>query len=100
LCPARARLFPYTTLSVLGVGARDHERRRGDLAADAQTGTDALGEGGLAGAEVADEDDEVAGAQARSEPLPQRPGRVGVRQLDPHPTYSRGTRAPSRVTIS
>ena len=50
----------------------DHERRRGDRLADAEAGADPLREGGLPGAQRADEDDEVAGPQDLGEGPAQR----------------------------
>ena len=51
-----------------GVDAGDHEGGRGDVAAYAEPLADALGHRGLAGAEVAGEDHQVAGPQERGQP--------------------------------
>jgi len=88
------------------VGAGDDEGGRGDLAAHAEPGADALGEGGLPGAEVPGEDDEVAGAQDAGEAAPELAGGLGVGGLpgghegSSCETWVRGMRLPSRVTIS
>ncbi len=95
----------------------DDERRRGDLATHPQPGADALGERRLARPQRAAEHHEVTRAEHTGQPPPVRPGRLGVGQVQVHdavvpghagapaalptsPTYRRGTRAPTRVTIS
>ena len=60
----------------------DHERRRGDVAAHAETGAEALGERRLAGAEPAAEHDQVAGAQLPGQRPAEPAHRVGVGGLE------------------
>ena len=56
----------------------DHEGGRGDGAAHAETGAEALGEGGLAGAERSVQDQQVTRAQRPGERLGEGSGAVRV----------------------
>ncbi len=92
--------------------AREHERRTGHSAAGSECGAQAAGERGLARAEGTVEHDEIAGREQPRQPRPERLHRVGIRNrqegrhsarapaADGPPTKTRGTRGPTRVTIS
>ena len=70
--------------------AGDHKCRRHDIATDVQSGTDALHQRRLAGAERTGQHDEVTSPEHRGEPLPERTG-VGDRwQHDGRPTGGLG----------
>ena len=86
----RSRMYP-----------RDHERRRRHRSAHAETGTDALRQGRLAGAEATGEDDEVARAQHRSQRTTERPHRGWVAHRHrQHQRGHHGADAASRATRS
>ena len=66
------------------MGAGEHEGRALHRAAHAESGADAAGQRGLAGAERAREHHEVAGAQLRAEVAAERLHGLGVGDLEPH----------------
>jgi hypothetical protein len=79
------------------VHAGQYERRRGDRPGHAEAGADPLGERGLAGAERAGENDEVAGPQQLGEPAAERLG-VGDRGqlvVAPHSVAATAVRSAS-----
>ena len=87
--------------------AREHEGGARHGAPGSERGAEAARERRLARAEGTVEHDEIAGGEQRGEPRPERLHRVGVgnRQQRRHPasgspTKMRGTRDPTRVTIS
>ncbi len=96
------------------VGAREHEGGALHRPPHAEAVADAAGQRGLARAERAGEQHEVAGAQPAREFASERLHRGGVGRLDAHhaasrrgpapgcapPVYVRATRGPIRVTIS
>ena len=66
------------------VGSGEHEGGALHRAAHAESGADAAGQRGLAGAERAREHHEVAGAQLRAELAAERLHGLGVDDLEPH----------------
>jgi hypothetical protein len=60
----------------------DHERRRGDVAADTEPVADPLGEGGLAGTELAAQHQQVAGPELPGQRAAQLAHRIGVGHVE------------------
>ena len=77
--------------------AHDGERRAHHRLGDAERDRDALGEHGLAGAELAVEHDDVAGAQHRADAAAERVRLVGGRASSPQRLIGCASPAPARA---